>query len=352
MQRFHKNIHQKCTSAEETRIGGRELIKGKYASIKIGEIKKAEESGRPTFLVLPWQHTIIYHKTLFHKRCEYIGAVVALLLFKHAISMLNELLFAASALAHVSGPHWLRRRAACEMRKRAKELWETEMRHLANTPHVNNSSFSALKPLSLQKTVRNVLNKNHISWDTMCSRLMVWEWTLSSWSNSRLFISTLQYGGSPLNFFPYSTPLRADPLYQRHHHSFLHPSVPSLCFACCDQAAKGPTLTALLGPASGWEGNKMSSLSAAWGGGGSQNNFGVEVTVSLLLGFNALFLSQTSMKLAKESWLWGRRRGHSPCQRRQPWNPLGQGFAARFSARSETQEWVPCSPTALWLLSR
>lgn len=105
MQRFHKNIHKKCTTAEETQIGGRELIKGKYASIKIDEVKKAEESGCPTFLVLPWQYTVIYHKTLFHKSCEYIGAVVALLLFKHAISMLNEVLFAAAALAHVGGPH-------------------------------------------------------------------------------------------------------------------------------------------------------------------------------------------------------------------------------------------------------
>lgn len=67
--------------------------------------KKAEESGRPTFLVLPWQYTVINHKALFHKSCEYIGAVVALLLFKHAISMLNEVLFAAAALAHVGGPH-------------------------------------------------------------------------------------------------------------------------------------------------------------------------------------------------------------------------------------------------------
>jgi len=44
MQKFHQNIHKKCRSAEEIRVGGREFVKGNSASIKIDQETRSQRA--------------------------------------------------------------------------------------------------------------------------------------------------------------------------------------------------------------------------------------------------------------------------------------------------------------------
>lgn len=44
MLKFHQNMHKKSTSAKEIRIGGRELVKGNSASIKIDQETRSKRT--------------------------------------------------------------------------------------------------------------------------------------------------------------------------------------------------------------------------------------------------------------------------------------------------------------------
>ena len=58
--------------------------------------------------------------------------------------MLNEALLAAANLGHAGGQNWVRRIQNKE--ESPKKPSETEMPDPVNTPDVNNSHYSALKP--------------------------------------------------------------------------------------------------------------------------------------------------------------------------------------------------------------